>query len=200
VLLSLQRRLDALTVNEYADVSSRNSPEMIFNIMGFGQPPKAFNEHILAEVKTGFANSFQALANAISMPLDSVEIEGECAVVRNPVRIAAGVIEKGTVGALRITVSGMRQGRALMRIRLNWYCSRDIAEPWDLRESGWHVLVEGDTPLDVSIRYPIPMEQFAAMTPGLTAHRAVNAVPVVCGAAPGIRTTAELPQVISQLG
>jgi 4-hydroxy-tetrahydrodipicolinate reductase len=60
--------------------------------------------------------------------------------------------------------------------------------------------VEGDVPLDVSIRYPIPMEQYAAMTPGLTAHRAVNAVPVVCDAAPGIRTTAELPQVISQLG
>jgi 4-hydroxy-tetrahydrodipicolinate reductase len=200
VLLSLQRRLDRLTVNEFADVSSRNSPEMIFKIMGFGQQPKAFNEHILAEVKTGFANSFNALANAISLPLDSVEIEGECAAVRNTQRIAAGVLEKGTVGALRITVSGMRQGKAFMRMRLNWYCSQDIAEPWDLRESGWHIVVEGDVPLDVSIRYPIPWEQYAAMTPGLTAHRAVNAVPVVCEAAPGIRTTAELPQVIAQLG
>jgi 4-hydroxy-tetrahydrodipicolinate reductase len=37
------------------------------------------------------------------------------------------------------------------------------------------------------------------MTPGLTAHRAVNAVPVVCAAPAGIRTTAELPQVISHL-
>lgn len=200
VLMSLQRRLDGLTISEFADVSSRNSPEMIFNIMGFGKPPAAFNEHILAEVKVGFANSFHALANAISMPLDSVEIQGECAAVRNTARIAAGVLEKGTVGALRITVSGMRDGRALMRMRLNWYCSTDIAEPWDLRESGWHVLVEGDVPLDVSIRYPIPMEQYAAMTPGLTAHRAVNAVPFVCAASPGIRTTAELPQIIPQLG
>jgi hypothetical protein len=36
--------------------------------------------------------------------------------------------------------------------------------------------------------------------PGLTAHRAVNAIPVVCAAAPGIRTTAELPQIIADLG
>ncbi len=143
---------------------------------------------------------FGALANAIAMPLDSVEIEGECATVRNSTRIAAGVIEKGTVGALRITVSGMKQGRALMRMRLNWYCSRDIEESWDLRESGWHVVVEGDVPLDVSIRYPIAIEKYAQMTPGLTAHRAVNAVPVVCEAPPGIRTTAELPQVVTQLG
>jgi 4-hydroxy-tetrahydrodipicolinate reductase len=168
--------------------------------MGFGKAPAAFNEHILAEVKVGFAHSLHALANAISIPLDDVQIQGECAAVRNPVRIAAGVIEKGTVGAQRITVSGMKGGRPLMRMRLNWYCSKDIAEPWNLRESGWHVLVEGDVPLDVSITYPIAMEHYAAMTPGLTAHRAVNAVPVVCAAPAGIRTTAELPQVISHLG
>jgi 4-hydroxy-tetrahydrodipicolinate reductase len=199
VLLSLQRRFDALTISEFADVSSRNSPEMLFNIMGFGKAPAVFNEHILAEVKVGFAHSLHALANAISVPLDDVQIQGECAAVRNPVRIAAGVIEKGTVGAQRITVSGMKGGRPVMRMRLNWYCSKDIAEPWNLRESGWHVLVEGDVPLDVSITYPIAMEHYAAMTPGLTAHRAVNAVPVVCAAPAGIRTTAELPQVISHL-
>lgn len=201
VLLSLQRRLDRLTISEFADVSTRNSPEMIYNIMGFGKPPAAFNEHILAEVKVGFAHSFHALANAISMPLDSVEIAGECSPVRNTARIAAGVIEKGTVGALRITLSGMRGGRALMLMRLNWYVSTDIDQPsWNLRESGWHVLVEGDTPLDVSIRYPVAVEDYAAMSPGLTGHRAVNAVPAVCDAPPGIRTTADLPQVIAQLG
>jgi 4-hydroxy-tetrahydrodipicolinate reductase len=37
-------------------------------------------------------------------------------------------------------------------------------------------------------------------TPGYTANRAVNAVPVVCDAAPGIRTTVELPQVVAMLG
>jgi 4-hydroxy-tetrahydrodipicolinate reductase len=200
VLLSLQRRLDGLTIDEYADVSSRNSPEMLFHVMGYGKPVAAFNEHMLAEIKKGFALSFQTLAKAISMPLDRVEVEGECAKTRNAVRIAAGVVEAGTVGALRVTVTGMRAGRPLMRMRLNWYCTRDIDQPWDLRESGWRVLVEGDTPLDVSIRYPVPIEQYAAMTPGLTAHRAVNAVPVVCAAAPGIRTTPELPQVITQLG
>jgi 4-hydroxy-tetrahydrodipicolinate reductase len=38
------------------------------------------------------------------------------------------------------------------------------------------------------------------VSPGYTAHRAVNAVPVVCAAAPGIRTSVELPQVIATLG
>ena len=39
VLLSLQRRLDHLTIEEFADMSSRNSPEMIFDLMGFGRDP-----------------------------------------------------------------------------------------------------------------------------------------------------------------
>ncbi len=37
-------------------------------------------------------------------------------------------------------------------------------------------------------------------TPGYTANRAVNAVPYVCTARPGIRTTVDLPQVIPALG
>jgi hypothetical protein len=195
-LLSLQRRLDGLTIDEFADVSSRNSPELLFKIMGFGQPPQQFNERRLAEVKTGFANSFRALANAISMPLDRVDIQGECGTARDTTRIAAGVIEKGTVAAQRITISGIRRDRRLMRMRLNWYCSRDVDQQWELQQTGWRMQVEGDVPLDVSIRFPVAMEQFAAMSPGLTAHRAVNAVPFVCAAAPGIRTTAELPQII----
>ncbi len=48
-----------LTINEFADVSSRNSPDMLFKVMGFGQPPAVLNKHILAEVKVGFANSFR---------------------------------------------------------------------------------------------------------------------------------------------
>jgi 2,4-diaminopentanoate dehydrogenase len=195
-LLSLQRRLDSLTIDEFADVSSRNSPELLFKIMGFGQPPVEFNEHRLAEVRIGFANSFHALANAIALPLDRVEIQGECGTARNTTRIAAGEIEKGTVAAQRITISGMRDGHALIRMRLNWFCSRDVDQSWDLRETGWRMQVKGDVPLDVSIRFPVAMEHFAAMSPGLTAHRAVNAVPFVCEAPPGIRTTAELPQII----
>ena len=89
----------------------------------------------------------------------------------------------------------------LLRFCANWYCTRDIDRPdWELRESGWRIRVEGDTPLDVHISFPVAPEDYAAFTPGLTAHRAVNAIPAVCDAPPGIRTTADLPQIIAQLG
>ncbi|WP_442799972.1 hypothetical protein [Nocardia sp. NBC_01730] len=71
--------------------------------------------------------------------------------------------------------------------------ARDLDPDWELRDTGWHVIVDGDAPLDVDLRFPISLDQLGAVSPGYTANRAVNAVPAVCTAAPGIRTTAELP-------
>jgi 4-hydroxy-tetrahydrodipicolinate reductase len=122
---------------------------------------------------------------------------GEMAAARNTTHIAAGKIEQGTVAALRITVPGLRNGKPLLRFRANWYCTEDIDQDWELGETGWRVRVEGDTPLDVRIRFPIALEDYPSVMPGLTAHRAVNSVIAVCEADPGIRTTVDLPQVIA---
>ncbi len=88
-----------------------------------------------------------------------------------------------------------------------WWCSgrtgtapTTLDPAWDLGPTGWRVVVEGDCPLDVEIRFAIPLERMAATTPGYTANRAVNMVPFVCGAAPGILTSVDLPQVTARLG
>jgi len=99
-----------------------------------------------------------------------------------------------------MTVIGRRNGEELIAFSATWYCSTEIDAAWELREGGWRVTVEGDCPLDIDIRLAIPLERMAETTPGYTANRAVNAVPVVCRAAPGIRTTIDLPQVVANLG
>jgi len=137
---------------------------------------------------------------ALGLPFDTLEASGGFAVARRPVEIAAGTIEAGTVAAQRTSVSGLRDGRPVMRFTATWYCSTDVEPAWDVRETGWRVVVEGDAPLDVEIRFPVPPERWAATSPGLTAHRAVNAISVVCEAPPGIRTTVDLPQVVARLG
>jgi 4-hydroxy-tetrahydrodipicolinate reductase len=200
-LLSIQRRLDKFTINEYADMSSRNSPEMIFKLMGFGRDPSAFADaRRWQHGAFAFGPSFHQLADAINLPLDSIEGSGEVAVATDTFEIAAGKVEAGTVAAQRMIVSGMRDGQPLLQFCANWYLSRDVEPAWDLRETGWRVVVEGDAPLDVSITFPVPEERWAATSPGLTAHRPVNAIPYVIAAEPGIRTTADLPNVIPNLG
>jgi hypothetical protein len=201
VLTSIQRRLDSLRIHEFADMSSRNSPTLLFQLMGFGQPPMPqANEARAQYLGQAFGPSLQVVANSLGLPLDSIDAKGEVATARRDVQIAAGVIKGGTVAAQRTTISGMRNGKALMSFSANWYCSTDIDAEWDLRPTGWHVEVEGDTPLDVEVRFPVAAERWAEVSPNLTAHRPINAIPYVCAAAPGIRTTVDLPQIIADLG
>jgi 4-hydroxy-tetrahydrodipicolinate reductase len=200
VLTSLQRRLDHLAIDEYANLSQRDSPALLFEVMGFGQPVADFDERRLSHLRNAFGPSLQLLAEALSLPLDAVEASGEVAVAPEEIEIAAGTLAAGTVAGQRITVSGRRDRRELVRFRANWYCSPALDPAWELQDTGWQVSVAGDTPLEVSLHFPVPLDQMAAMSPGYTAHRAVNAISVVCGAEPGIRTTVDLPQVIATLG
>jgi 4-hydroxy-tetrahydrodipicolinate reductase len=133
------------------------------------------------------------------MPIDAIEAGGEVATASRTVEIAAGTIEAGTVAAQRMTVAGLRGGEPFLTFSATWYCTTGLDAGWDLRDTGWRVVVDGDAPLDVDIRFAVPLERMGETSPGFTANRAVNAVPVVCAAAPGIRTTADLPQVIADL-
>lgn len=205
VLASIQRRLDSLCIDEFADCSSRNSPEMLFDMMGFARRPGPADQAQLHHARLSFAPSLQLVASALGLPLDDIEVQGAQGVARRDVTIAAGVVPAGTVAATKTTVAGMRKGKSLMRFTTTWFVSDDVdtsdGQKWEFRSSsGWHLLLQGDCPLDISISFPVPLEDYAAMTPGLTAHRPINAVPYVCEAPAGIQTTVDLPQIIARLG
>ncbi len=205
VLASIQRRLDTLTINEFADCSSRNSPEMLFQMMGFGRPAGPAHPAQLEHTKNSFGPSLQMVATALGLPMDDFDVVGEVGLARNDVHIAAGVVPAGTVAAMKTTLTGMRNGKPLMSFTSTWFVSTDVetsdGKEWKfVSPSGWHVVLQGDCPLDVLITFPVEAEDYADMTPGLTAHRPINAVPYVCEAPAGIRTTADLPQIIARLG
>lgn len=201
VLLSLQRRLDHLHIREFADLAPRNSPQILFDIIGFGRPPDPNADEARAQrLRLSFGPSLSMVARAVGLPFDDIRTRGEVALARSTTRIAAGVVEAGTVAAQRATVEGLRNGKPIMSFSATWFCSRNIDADWLLREDGWSVTVDGDVPLDLQIRFPVSPERWPQVSPGLTAHRPVNAVPYVCEAAPGIRTALDLPQIIAALG
>lgn len=200
VVASVQRRLHSLTIDEYADLSQRDSPELILDLMGFGRPAAPFEDFRADYLRASFGPSLKLVADVIGLPLDSVHASGELATTGTELRIAAGVLPAGSVAAQRITVTGMRDGHPLLTFRATWYCTTELEPQWDLHPTGWHVVVDGDAPLDILMRMPVPLDRMAAVAPGYTANRAVNLVAAVCDAAPGIRTTNELPLAVSNLG
>jgi 2,4-diaminopentanoate dehydrogenase len=199
VLTSLSRRLDLLLIDEFANCIDGCSEEMLVNIMGFGETPEVFAKRLHADRDRVFEDSLGVLAEAIGKPLEKFTLTTEYALTRASTKLHRSMIAANTVGGQRVTVTGLYQGKPLLRFRSNWFVTQDLEPHWELRGDGWRVLVEGDTPMDISISFPIAPDKRLATLPGLTAHRPVNAIPYVCAAEPGIVTTADLPQVIAKL-
>lgn len=199
-LLNMQRRLDRFIITDYADMASRNSPDMLVNRLGFGTDPATRATDRPLGTATSTPPTFRALAEAIGLPLDEVTTGIEYAVARNRTKVAIGTIEPGTIGALRMAVSGWRGGREVLTRYSLWYVTRDTEPAWDYRDSGWRVQVKGDTSLDISIGFDVTPQDYPAYSPGLTAHPVINALPYVCNAAPGIVHTADLPMLVPYFG
>jgi 4-hydroxy-tetrahydrodipicolinate reductase len=192
VLLSLQRSLRSLLIEEFADMSQRPSPDLIFGVMGMGREPAPVNQKRAEHIRAAFMPSIAAMADAVGLEIDRSDAETEIATAAKPVTIAAGDIEEGRVAAQRHTVNGYA-GDVRFTFRATWYCTDALDSSWSLGQTGWRVTVDGDTPLLLEIPFPVPTEQLGMVTPGYTAHRPVNVVAAVCEAPAGFVTTAELP-------
>ena len=68
VLTSIQRRLEHLAIEEFADLSRRNSPDLLFGLMGFGADPASFDQGRWSHGAGSFGPSLRLVAEALSPP------------------------------------------------------------------------------------------------------------------------------------
>jgi 4-hydroxy-tetrahydrodipicolinate reductase len=184
-----------VSIEEYADLSRRDSPHLLFEQMGFGRPPESYSPKRASYLLGEFGPALGVLADAAGRPVDDWSCTGEVAVARQDTSIVAGELAAGSVAAQRNTLVGTSAGTEAVRFTASWYCITDVEPAWDLRPTGWRVQVRGDAPFDVGLPFPIPVEELGDHTPSYTANRPVNAVPYVCAASPGVLATADLPPI-----
>ncbi|MFC8046108.1 dihydrodipicolinate reductase [Nocardia sp. NPDC057353] len=199
-LSSLQRRVRRIGIEESVQLATHGADRLMLEAMGFGGAAREFEPERLAHARRLHAPSLRLLAESLRLPLDRVAVRGEHAVAARDVALAGTVLPAGTVAAQRITVTGVANGRDLLEYRSTWYCTAELEPAWTVRETGWHVAVEGETPVELSLRYPVEPERLAAISPRYAANRAVNAVAYLRAAPPGIRTTRDLPPLVAELG
>lgn len=196
----LQRRIDCITLTDYADMSDYDSPQMIFDILPFGADPVKLADAVTAGTTKIAPGSLLMTATALGLRIDEFVTHNDIALARNRVEIAAGVVEAGTVGAFSRSISGLRHGEPVIRRVSILYVTSDVAPDWNLRPSGQLMRIDGDTPLEVSFVNPVPAGEKQHGSSGLTANPVVNAIPYICAAPPGIVETAELPVMMGWFG
>jgi 4-hydroxy-tetrahydrodipicolinate reductase len=184
----LTRSLDRLQIDQFADLSGRNSPAFICKFFGV-QSDTDMSEVAARSIPTDGA-ALRQLGDTIGLQLDDITTAAKPALATRTTEIAVATIEAGSVGGWQMDVIGWRGGRKLMTYSRTMYVVKDLEPAWELRDTGWRVQIEGDAPLDIDIRFA--KKNYDPISPGYNAHIAVNAVPAVCEAPPGIRVTSDL--------
>ncbi|MEU6198613.1 dihydrodipicolinate reductase [Streptomyces sp. NPDC047061] len=196
-LLSVQRHIDLIELEEFGDLSHRPSPHMVMEQMRFGKPvdgwdPDRRKNHLYGE----YQPALTVLADAAALDVDEWTATGGVAAAREDVSIYAGVVEKGTAAAQKVVITGRREGVDVIRFTQYAFVTRDVDPHWDLRDTGWRLRIHSDAPFDIQMPLPVSLDVLADHVPAYNANGPVNAIPYVCAARPGILTTTDLPPIL----
>ena len=139
--------------------------------------------------------SLKMVAHALGTELDDIRETYETEVTDKKLEVACGVIEAGTVGAVRFQIIGVVDGRDAIVIEHVNRMSDDIAPHWATAPNGtWRVIIEGMP--NITCQYQVgsrPGDDHSEHGMVGTAMRIVNAIPAVCEADPGLVSALDLP-------
>lgn len=201
VMTSMSRRMDRMIIDEFADIPA-SCPDVQVLQMGFGRDAGGeFNPHLLQHIGHGFFQSLNVIAAGLGIVLDRITANGETAHALERHILPGGTpMEKGTVAAQRISIIAEYAGKPLITFRITWHTGTAVDADWELRKAGWRLRIDGPTPIEANVGYPeMSSEQYSLAMAGLTAYRVINAVPFICAAEPGIRTSIEMPAIVPRL-
>ncbi len=121
--------------------------------------------------------------------------------------IRGGRIAAGTVCGQRYRWCGVADGRALIEIEALWTVGTDYPASWPRPRDGWTVRIEGDPSPQLHLvnlasfeRRDATLDEHVHAADVATAMHAVNAVPAVCEAPPGLRSALDLPLTRAGIG
>jgi 2,4-diaminopentanoate dehydrogenase len=195
--LSIQRKVDLIEIEEFGDLSHRPSAHMVMEQMRFGKPlaefdPERRKNHLFGE----YQPPLSVLADMAGFEIDEWVGEGGVAAAKEDMTIVAGEIKAGTAAAQRVIVTGRSKGVDRVRFTQYGFVAMDVEPDWGLQSTGWRIRVHGDAPIDMSMPFPVPLDDLASFVPAYNANGLVNAIPYVCAARPGMLTTEDLPHIL----
>jgi 4-hydroxy-tetrahydrodipicolinate reductase len=170
---------------------------MVMEQMRFGKPldefdPERRKNHLFGE----YQPPLSVLADIAGFEIDEWIGEGGVAAAKDDLEIVAGEIKKGTAAAQRIVITGRSSGVDRIRFTQYGFVARDVEPDWGLQPTGWRIRIHGDAPFDLSMPFPVPLDDLASFVPAYNANGPVNAIPAVCVAPPGILTTEDLSRFV----
>ena len=101
---------------------------------------------------------------------------------------AAGTVDAGTVAGQRWHWRAMADGQALVHQETVWRMHRDAAPDWP--QGDWSIRITGEPEMQLTLPHSWNRDVL-----GSTAAHAINAIPYVVTAGPGVKTFLDLPLI-----
>ena len=192
-------RIDKITIDEGSDTTLYDSPAT--------ELPCGFGRHIddpelpgmAAKGTAVFGEAVALVADALGVELDQIVCEAEYAKTTEDVVMDSWTIEADHVAGVYASWQGRIGDRTVVELNVRWRKGQTLEPDWPIKE-GHVIRVDGRPTVTVTLEY-LPPPDFEATTFAdfmvlgmiMTAMPAVNAIPYVVAAAPGIVTYTDLP-------
>ena len=193
------QRIEQVRTMEIADYATYDGATVMFDVMGFGNEigdlPMLYQPGILS---IAWGTAIRQLAAGLGIEVDQITDSVEQEPAPEDFDVAVGTIKKGTVAAVRFQIEGMVEGKPVIVVehvtRLRPDLRPDWAQPAQPGGS-YRVEITGEPSyvMDICPTSRKGDHNYAAIL--AAAGRIVNAIPDVVAAAPGIRTTLDMPLV-----
>ncbi|HME74287.1 MAG TPA: diacylglycerol kinase [Mycobacterium sp.] len=193
------QRIEQVRCMEIVDYATYDNATVMLDIMGFGKPmdeiPMLLQPTVLS---LAWGSVVRQLAAGLGITLDEV-VE---VYFREPApedfEIASGFIAKGTAAAMRFEVRGLVDERPAVVLEHVTRLREDLCPEWPQPAQpggSYRIEITGEPSyaMDLCLSSRKGDHNHAGLV--ATAMRIVNAVPAVVAAAPGIRSTLDLPLV-----
>lgn len=192
-------RVDKVTVSETADSTFYDSPETERPV-GFGQPIDHPGLHEMAREGTAvFGEAVAMVADALDVELDEIVCEAEFAQTTEDVEMASWTIAAGCVAGVAASWQGRVGDRTVIDLNVRWRKGTTLEPDWIIEKDGWVITVDGLPTVTTTLDFLPPpdfeaqtLEEFMVIGHIITAVPALNAIPSVVAAAPGIVTYADV--------
>jgi hypothetical protein len=192
-------RVDKITVTESADSTGYDSPATELPV-GFARPMDDLHlQQMTASGTAVFEDAVRMLGDALGVEFDEVVCVAEYAATTEDLDLGSWRIPAGCVAGVAASWHGKVDGRSVVELRVRWRKGQSLDPDWKLDE-GYLIEVDGRPTIRTKLQILPPPDftgttfaDFMVLGMIMTAMPAIDAIPNVVAAPPGIVTYTDIP-------
>jgi hypothetical protein len=192
-------RIDKVTVYEAADTTMYDSPATEIKA-GFAQPIDSPDLAAMAADGTAvFGEAVAMLGDALGVTFDEIVCDAQFSQTTEDVVMESWTIPKGHVAGMIVRWIGKLGDREVVELNMKWRKGWTLEPDLPIDELGHKIVIEGQPTITTRVEFMPPPDfqatsfaDFMKLGHIMTAIPAINAIPAVVAAGPGIVTYTDI--------